>query len=79
MPTQDHPRTNVPRGDKALIEEIWEMVHECIDLLNELKTHTHQGDGAQPGTYFTSEPRTDAATLTGGTATTAPVPEKMSH
>lgn len=85
MPTQTHPRRNVPRGDKALIEEMWEMIHEAIDLLQEIKdefeAHTHNADGGQLESYFTSPPRTDAATVTAGTASTlvTAVPEKMSH
>lgn len=32
--------------------------------------HTHAADGAQVGAYFSSPPRTNAATVTAGTAST---------
>lgn len=43
-------------------------------LANEVKAdfnaHTHNADGAQVGSYYTSPPRTNAATVTLGTAAT---------
>lgn len=43
-------------------------------LANELKAdfnnHCHNADGAQAGSYFTSRPRSDASTVTAGTAQT---------
>lgn len=46
-------------------------------LVNDLKAkfnaHTHNADGSQAASYFTSPPRTDAATVTAGTAGTTAV------
>lgn len=84
MPTQFHVRTNVPRDTMSMVEELWEMAHEIITLLEEIKldfeAHTHNADGAQAGSYFTSPPRTNAATVTAGTASTlGAVPIRMTH
>ena len=38
------------------------------DLKAAFNTHTHNADGSQAGSYFTSPPRTDAAVVTAGTA-----------
>lgn len=44
------------------------------DLYSELKTafdsHTHNADGAQAGSYYTSPPRSNTATVSAGTAVT---------
>ena len=83
MPGSDYPRTAQSNDPTQLLHELWEIVNEALVLLTEIKTdfeaHTHNGDGAQAGSYFTSPPRTDAATVTAGTPRTlGTVPVKMS-
>lgn len=64
---------------KADLDAIAALVNELRDdhatfktVVDDLKTafnaHTHNADGGQAGSYFTSPPRTDAATVTLGTA-----------
>lgn len=59
----------------ALTNDLKAKYNAAVTLINELKAdfniHTHNGDGAQAGSYFTSPPRSDAATVTLGTALTA--------
>jgi predicted mannosyl-3-phosphoglycerate phosphatase (HAD superfamily) len=38
--------------------------------------HTHNGDGAQAGAYYTSPPRTNAATVVAGTASSVAITTK---
>jgi len=63
--------------DSDLIRKILEELADVKKTLDEIKTqfdeHTHNADGSQAGSYFTSPPRTDAATVTGGTARTITV------
>jgi len=84
MPGQAITRTAVPTNPRQMLEELWEVVNELVDTVASMKTlfdaHTHNGDGAQAGSYFTSPPRSDAATVTAGTASAFPAaPTKMSH
>jgi len=60
--------------DSDLIRKILEELANIKNDLDEIKTqfdaHTHNADGGQAGSYFTSPPRTDAATVTAGTVRT---------
>ena len=83
MVTSQYPRTSQSNDTGQLLLEMWEVMNEVITLLTEIKTdfeaHTHNGDGSETGSYFTSPPRTDAATVTAGSASTlGAVPTKMS-
>lgn len=84
MPGQGISRTSVPTNTRAIAEELWEVVNEVLVQLADIKAkyeaHTHNGDGAQVGSYFTSPPRTDAATVTAGSASTVgTTPARMQH
>jgi len=85
MPGELQTRTNIPRQLWPMVEELWETVNEIINFLNEVKTdfeaHTHNADGSESGSYYTSTPRTDAATVDLGTARTisTALPTKPSH
>lgn len=56
---------------RDLLDELVTDHATFITLTSELKSdfdaHTHNADGSQVGSYFTSIPKTDAATLSGGT------------
>ena len=56
----------------ALANDVKAKYNAAVTLINEIKAdfnaHTHNADGAQAGSYFTSPPRSDAATVTLGTA-----------
>jgi len=56
---------------KTLLDELIVDHAAFITLTSELKSdfdaHTHNADGAQAGSYFTSIPKTDAATVSAGT------------
>lgn len=54
-----------PAAQKAL-QLLFEELTDAFDA------HTHNADGAQVGSYFTSPPRSDTATVTAGTALTFP-------
>jgi len=83
MPGAGITRTNMPTNTRDIAEEAWQMLNEIVDWITEIdadfEAHTHNADGAQAGSYFTSPPRTDAATVTLGTARTiaAAIPVKM--
>jgi len=40
------------------------------ELKDKFDNHTHNADGSQVGSYYTSKPRSDAETVTAGTAQT---------
>ncbi len=77
-------RTNMPTNTRDIALECWEMLSEIVDWMTEVdadfEAHTHNADGSESGSYFTSPPRTDAADVTAGTARTiaVAVPTKMS-
>ena len=56
---------------KTLLDELIIDHAAFITLTSELKSdfdaHTHNADGSQAGAYFTSIPKTDAATVSAGT------------
>ena len=63
---------------KTSVDELKTAVDELIDdhatlktltdeVISDFDAHTHNADGSQGGSYFTSIPKTDAATLSGGT------------
>lgn len=78
-------RDQMPNQMPDLIHELMEMINEVVDFLTEVKTdfeaHTHAGDGAQAGSYFVSNPKTDAETVDAGTDRTiaTALPVKISH
>ena len=77
-------RTDIEVDTKLMLAEIWKLTDEIVDMLAGIKgdfeAHTHNGDGAQAGSYFTSPPRVDAATVTAGTLRTVSAPPtKMTH
>lgn len=79
-----HDRENMPHDYSAMVEEMMEMINELADSVADIKTifdaHTHNADGSEAGAYFTSPPRSDAADVTAGTASTvAAAPTKISH
>ena len=84
MPGEGIVRTNMPSNTRDIAEECWQMLNEVQAWIAEVdadfEAHTHNADGAQAGSYFTSPPRTDAATVTAGTARTiaAAIPVAMS-
>ena len=61
---------NIP--DPATRQAVRGIVQEFLAELSAFSTafnaHTHNGNGAQAGSYFTSPPRSDTATVTAGTA-----------
>lgn len=84
MPGAGITRNRVPVDTRLMLSELWEVVNELIVQIDDLKVkyeaHTHNGDGAQAGSYFTSPPRTDAATVTLGSASTVgTTPSRMEH
>lgn len=77
-------RTNMPHSLRPLVLELMEMINELADSVTDIKTkydvHTHNADGSEAGSYFTSEPVTDAEDVTAGTASVlAAAPTKISH
>lgn len=83
MPGSQYPRSSQSNDPTQLLHELWEIVNEVLVMLTEIKTdfeaHTHNADGSEAGSYFTSPPRTDTADVTAGTASTfGAVPAKMS-
>lgn len=54
----------------ALIADVEILRAGLAALVAAYNTHTHNGDGSQAGAYYTSPPRTNAATVTAGTAGT---------
>lgn len=66
------PTNNI---DNLLNQVADRKTREALRLIYaELKTafdsHTHNADGAQAGSYYTSPPRSDTATVSAGTAVT---------
>lgn len=55
---------------QELIDQIQALEDKINALITAFNAHTHNADGAQTGAYFTSPPRSDAATVTAGTAST---------
>lgn len=50
------------------------------ELITQFELHTHNADGSEAGSYFTSPPRSDTATVTAGTAivlTTGPITTRL--
>lgn len=78
-------RTEMPNDQGKILEELWRMANELVDNMAELKAlyegHTHNADGAQAGSYYTSTPRSNAEGVTAGTTsgTTVATPNKLSH
>jgi hypothetical protein len=75
---KDAEDTATGRGDTtAQMARIKADLDALTALVNDLKAkfnaHTHNGDGAQAGAYYTSPPRSNAATVTAGTAGTTSV------
>ena len=60
---------------RALNDNASDLVITLYTVLNQFASvynvHTHNADGSELGAYFTSPPRTDAATVTAGTASVA--------
>lgn len=95
MPGESQTRTAMPNDQRILVEELWQITNELIDSIAAVAVdwaamkvifdaHTHNGDGSESGSYFTSPPRSDSATVTAGTlspvaADTVTTPVKMSH
>lgn len=54
-----------------ILKELQQKIEDIATLVNEIKAdfnaHTHNADGGQAGSYFTSPPRSDEATVTEGT------------
>lgn len=59
-----------PTTRQALRGIVQDLLAEIAALGALYNDHTHNGDGAQAGAYYTSPPRTNAATVTAGTAST---------
>ena len=59
-----------PHTKRALQAMFAELVAVLDDHKAQFDAHTHNGDGAQAGSYYTSPPRTNVATVTAGTART---------
>lgn len=55
---------------QELIDQVAALEVKLNALITAFNAHTHNGDGAQAGAYYTSPPRTNAATVTAGTAST---------
>lgn len=77
-------RVNMPHDYRLLVQELMEMVNELAVSITDIKTifdaHTHNADGSEAGSYYTSPPRSDAADVTAGSASTvASAPTKISH
>ena len=77
-------RSNMPHDYKLLVQELMEMINELSVSIANVKTmydaHTHNADGSEAGSYFTSPPRTDAADVTAGSASAlAAAPTVISH
>lgn len=54
----DIPDPKTRRAMKAMYDEMASVINN----------HTHNADGGQAGSYFTSKPRADAETVSAGTA-----------
>lgn len=55
---------------QELINQVQALEDKINALITAFNAHTHNGDGAQAGAYYTSPPRTNAATVTAGSAST---------
>lgn len=83
MAVNQFTRDSMPHDLRSLVSELMEMINELSDSVTDIKAifdaHTHNADGAQSGSYYTSPPRSDAATVTAGSASTvAAAPTKIS-
>jgi len=70
----------MPQSSRTTMSrDIWEVLGHVMLALGEIKSdladikakydaHTHNADGSEAGSYFTSEPRTDAEGVSAGTA-----------
>lgn len=74
----ESPRTSMSNEDSEIIEHLMGAIREIAADLAAIKVifdaHTHNGDGAQAGSYYTSPPRSNAATVTSGTASAFATP-----
>lgn len=57
-----------PTTRQAVRGIVQDLLAEIAALGAVYNSHTHNGDGAQAGSYYTSPPRSNAATVTAGTA-----------
>lgn len=60
----------VPAGkwkNEELIQQVQALEDKLNALIDAFNTHTHNADGSESGSYYTSPPRSNAATVTGGT------------
>ncbi len=76
-------RDSMPHDLRALVSELMEITAELADSVTDIKTifdaHTHNADGSESGSYFTSKPRSDAEGVSAGSASTvAAAPSKIS-
>jgi hypothetical protein len=55
---------------QQLIDQVQALEDKLNALITAFNAHTHNGDGSQAGAYYTSPPRTNAATVTAGAAST---------
>lgn len=68
--TREINQVTDPQTRKAL-QALFDALNTDVSaIVTAFNAHTHNGDGAQAGSYFTSPPRSDAATVTAGTAST---------
>jgi len=61
---------------RKILEELGNIKTDLDEIKAQFDSHTHNADGSQAGSYFTSPPRTDAATVTAGTARTITITAK---
>lgn len=54
MPGERYTRDKMPNNTTALVHELWQMLHELIDLVDEIKTdfnaHNHGASAANAPT-----------------------------
>ena len=62
-----------PTTRQAIRGIVQDLLAELSAFATAFNAHTHNGNGAQAGSYFTSPPRSDAATVTAGSALTQSV------
>lgn len=56
---------------RAAVQGVFELLKADLDANKAaFDAHTHNGDGAQVGAYYTSPPRSNTATVTAGAAST---------
>lgn len=65
--------THTRKAMQAIIDALRADINEIATDLADHKTifdaHTHNADGAQAGSYYTSPPRSNTATVSAGSAT----------